>query len=45
MHRCPWCGDPCDCDEIQDDGASEGIGRDCDHDCGADDYDEDDDDD
>jgi hypothetical protein len=40
MHRCPFCGDPCDCDELQRDDDGIGVGRDCDHDCGADDEDD-----
>jgi hypothetical protein len=30
MHRCPFCGDPCDCDEV------DSPPPDCDHDCGND---------
>jgi hypothetical protein len=39
MHRCPWCGDPCDCDEIHDELDER---RDCDHDCGNDELEDDD---
>ena len=38
MHRCPWCGHPCDCDECDN---PEQPAHDCGHDCGGDD-DEDD---
>ena len=31
MHRCPWCGEPCDCDE------TDMPSHDCSHDCGGDD--------
>lgn len=41
MHRCPWCGDPCDCDEWEREDEMTGERRDCDHDCGADDDDDD----
>ncbi len=38
MHRCPWCGKPCECDEETP------PPLDCQHDCGDDDIDEGDED-
>lgn len=38
MHRCPWCGRPCDCDE------GDPPPLDCSHDCGEDEEDDDDED-
>lgn len=32
MHRCPWCGKPCDCDEEQ---VNVCPAADCMHDCGG----------
>ena len=40
MHRCPWCGGACDCDECDN---SEQPAHDCSHDCGEDASDDDDD--
>ena len=41
MHRCPWCGSPCDCDEF-DVEVEPGVVRDCSHDCGDDEPEDDD---
>jgi hypothetical protein len=47
MHRCPWCGAPCDCDEVDDPRRDWEPywepRRECSHDCGADDDDPEDD--
>lgn len=42
MHRCPWCGQPCDCDECDE---VENPAPDCSHDCGDENAVEEDDDD